>query len=611
MEKFQPVQFGKYLLLNKIAVGGMAELYRAKIIGVQGFEKLIAIKMILPHLSLEEDLVSSFIGEAKLAAFLHHQNIVQIYDFGRMEDRYFIAMEYLFGKDLRGVIKKSRLVRQPISLENSLFIISQICKGLDYAHNLRDFNGRHLAIIHRDIGPQNIFITYHGEVKIIDFGIAKAAIQDKTTQAGSIKGKVAYMSPEQAEGKAIDHRSDIFAIGIMLYELVLQKPMFSGDVYDILAKVRESDYEAPENVNKNLPNKLYEILHKALEKDPEKRYQSSGDMLNDLDECMAEQSYRPNERSFSNYIKDILRIEANAEMTAMQEAAQSKLLPQAAPAIMPGTMKSSQKTLMLQKKKLEHKSKKRNVFFYPISAIVIVILVVILGLQYYEDPASKINTLFSSIYKKNVTSDITQTQPAPSSVINPVDQHLTSIREAGALLQNEHFEEAVSLFDELLTKEPGIKDRVAVSYSKALVGLARKISEIDSIKAKDMVIKALELDPDNIDGHMWIGLYYTKEKNYSKAIESYEKAVNLDPNSPNAYFNLGYVFAELRDFLKAEEMFMNSVRLSPSFLDEALFNLAVIQRRLGKKEQCITNLQEALKVNPDNKRAKEYLERIK
>jgi len=603
MEKFQPAQFGKYLLLDKIAVGGMAELYRAKILGVQGFEKLIAIKMILPHLSLEEDLVRSFIGEAKLAAFLQHPNIVQIYDFGRMEDRYFIAMEYLLGKDLKAVIKKARQEQQPISLENSLFIISQICKGLDYAHNLRDFNGRHLAIIHRDIGPQNIFITYDGEVKIIDFGIAKASIQERTTQAGSIKGKFAYMSPEQAEGKAIDHRSDLFAIGIMLYELVLQKPMFSGDVYEVFAKARASDFDAPEDVNKDLPPKLYEILHKALAKDPEMRYQSGGDMLTDLDECMAEQYYRPNERSFSIYLKDILRVEADDEMTAMQEASQVKLITESTPAITLSSNISSQKTIALPRKELERRSKKRPGFLYPFIAIAVVILAVIIGVQYLNGPDSRINAIISSLYKKDV--------PAASDGSNTPDQYSTSVREAEALLQNEQFEAAAGLFEGLLTKYPAIKDRIAVSYSKALLGLAQKVPETDPGKAKDMVIKALEIDPDNIEGYLKIGVYYTREKNFSKAIESYEKAVKLDPNAPKAYFNLGYVFAELKDYTKAEEMYMKTVGLSPPFLDEALCNLAIIQRRLGKKDQCIKNLQEALRVNPNNEIAKKYLERVK
>ncbi len=260
MPDFQPARFGKYILVEKLATGGMAQLYRAKILGVQGFEKLIAIKMILPHLAKEHELVSSFIDEAKLAALLNHQNIVQIYDFGSMEDSYFISMEYLFGKDLRGIATKSKEKNLPVSLEHALYIMSRVCSGLDYAHKLKDFQGKPLNIIHRDISPQNIFVTYEGDVKILDFGIAKAASQSTITQYGMIKGKVAYMSPEQAAGKFIDRRSDIFSAGILLYELVTGNRMFTGDsTMQILAKVREAEFDPPESVTPGLPAKVFTI----------------------------------------------------------------------------------------------------------------------------------------------------------------------------------------------------------------------------------------------------------------------------------------------------------------------------------------------------------------
>jgi serine/threonine protein kinase len=211
MTEFLPKQFGKYQLLDKIAVGGMAELFRAKLTGVQGFEKLIAIKKILSNLSEEENLVKSFIDEAKLAALLHHENIIQIHDFGSIDGEYFIAMEYLFGKDLRTVTRAAEKRNLPLSTENIFFVASRICAGLDYSHNLKDLQGKPLNIIHRDINPQNILITYDGQVKIIDFGIAKAASHNTKTRENLIKGKLAYMSPEQADGQAVDYRSDIFS----------------------------------------------------------------------------------------------------------------------------------------------------------------------------------------------------------------------------------------------------------------------------------------------------------------------------------------------------------------------------------------------------------------
>ena len=320
MSDFQPKRFGKYLLLDNIATGGMAQLFLAKIMGIQGFEKLIAIKMILPHFAQEKELVSSFIDEAKLAALLNHQNIVQIYDFGSMEESYFISMEYLFGKDLRSTWHKAKEKDRPISLENALYIISRACSGLSYAHELKDFQGKPLNIIHRDISPQNIFVTYQGDVKILDFGIAKAASQSTVTQFGMIKGKVAYMSPEQAAGKAIDQRSDLFSLGILLYELVTQNRMFTGEsTMQILTRVREGQYDAPESVSAGLPAKVYAIINHAIAKEPEQRYQSCGEMLADLEECMAELSLRPTSRGVGLYMKDLFDEEIAREDKIIRE----------------------------------------------------------------------------------------------------------------------------------------------------------------------------------------------------------------------------------------------------------------------------------------------------
>jgi serine/threonine protein kinase/tetratricopeptide (TPR) repeat protein len=309
----EPTHFGKYVLLKNIATGGMAELYLAKNTELKHVEKLIAIKRLLPHFASEENLVKSFIDEARLASVLQHQNIVQIYDCGTTEDSYYIEMEYLLGKDLAQVINKAKLNAQPLSLAYSLFIVAQICSGLDYAHKQKDAQGKPLNIIHRDISPQNIMMTYAGNVKIVDFGIAKAATQTTKTQVGMIKGKIAYMSPEQAEGKTIDHRSDIFSIGIILYELVTAKRMFQDeDTLKLLTLVRRAEFEPPERVNKALPPKLYEILHKSLAKEPEQRYQFTDEMLADLEGCMNHLP-RPTPRGLSQYMHQLFTEEIAAE----------------------------------------------------------------------------------------------------------------------------------------------------------------------------------------------------------------------------------------------------------------------------------------------------------
>jgi serine/threonine protein kinase len=309
----QNEKFGKYILLDRIAVGGMAEVYRAKLTGEKGFEKLIVVKKMLPHMTEDPEMVRYFIDEAKLAALLQHENIIHIYDFGETKGSYFIAMEYLFGKDLKSVYHKSSQVNFPINLENSLFIASKICEGLEYAHNLMDLHGASLNIVHRDISPQNIFVTYDGKIKTIDFGIAKTTTQTTKTRVGIIKGKVAYMSPEQAEGKSIDRRSDIFAVGILLYEMITRKEMYEGDTMQVLNKAINAQYEPPENIAPGLPPKVYEILHRALNKNLEKRYQSCGEMMTDIENCLYDINCRPNAKMLAKYITSLFEKEYSDE----------------------------------------------------------------------------------------------------------------------------------------------------------------------------------------------------------------------------------------------------------------------------------------------------------
>ena len=321
MNQIKTERFGKYLLIDKIGAGGMAELYRAKMTGDKGFEKLIAVKKILPHLVGEQMLIESFIDEARLAAFLQHENIILTYDFGKMESDYFIAMEYLFGKNLKLLINTSNKKKIPLEYENIVQIISCICNGLDYAHSLKNFQGHPLNIIHRDISPPNIFITYSGEVKIIDFGIAKAASQNTTTRMGVIKGKIAYMSPEQAAGKDIDYRSDIFAVGALLYELVTGKPLYRGETLEVLNKAAQADFKPPEKVVGNLPPSLSNIINRSLAKNPDDRYKSCGEMLADIDNFISRLSLRPATWVLARYMKELFDKEIDQEEKTLHAVA--------------------------------------------------------------------------------------------------------------------------------------------------------------------------------------------------------------------------------------------------------------------------------------------------
>jgi TonB family protein len=277
-------KFGQYVLLEKIATGGMAEVWKARMRGVEGFQKIVAIKKILPHLSDNQDFIEMFVDEAKLAAQLNHNNIIHIYDLGKIQSSYYIAMEYIDGYDLKNILKKAQERDQPLSVEIALFVASKIAAALDYAHRKRDFEDKEMGLVHRDVSPQNVLISEEGDIKLCDFGIAKAASKASHTQAGALKGKLQYMSPEQAWGRNIDKRSDIFALATVLFEMLTARKLFAGDnELSILDQVREARVTAPSQFNDEVTPEIDAIVLKALQKDPANRYQTAGEMQRDLD----------------------------------------------------------------------------------------------------------------------------------------------------------------------------------------------------------------------------------------------------------------------------------------------------------------------------------------
>jgi serine/threonine protein kinase len=253
----QPVKFGKYLLLERIAVGGMAEVFVAKAFGVEGFERLLAIKKILPTMGEDAEFISMFVDEARIAVQLSHANIVQVLELGKHDESLYIAMEYISGRDLRQLLERFRKLQQPMPIAQACLTVAEVCEALDYAHRKKDARGHALGIVHRDVSPQNVLISFDGEVKLIDFGIAKAESRLQKTQAGILKGKFSYMSPEQVMGLPVDGRSDIFAAGILLWELVCGEKLFTGDSdFAVLEKVRNGIVPAPRSVTRTLPEAL-------------------------------------------------------------------------------------------------------------------------------------------------------------------------------------------------------------------------------------------------------------------------------------------------------------------------------------------------------------------
>ena len=264
-----PVAFGRYTLLERLALGGMAEVFRARISSSHGFEKILVIKRILPHLAADPNFVAMFIDEAKLTAQLTHPKIVQILDFGDVHGQYFTALEYVEGFDALGLLRTAAQKRLHLPRNLAIFIVNEVLEALDYAHNARDMESRPMQIVHRDISPSNIFISKRGDVKLGDFGIAHAQRRESKTQAGTLKGKYGYMSPEQVVGRPIDARSDLFAVGVVLAELLTGRRLFTAaNDLDVLLKVRDAKLDRLDKYGADLLPALDRIVRRALKKDP-------------------------------------------------------------------------------------------------------------------------------------------------------------------------------------------------------------------------------------------------------------------------------------------------------------------------------------------------------
>ena len=306
-------QFGQYVLMEHIATGGMAEVYKARMMGMEGFQKTVAIKRILPHLTDNDEFVTMFIDEAKLAAQLNHNNIIHIYDLGKIDRSYYIAMEYIEGRDLRSILQRcrERSVQLPVPL--AMYIANRLCAALDYAHRKRDFDNRDLGLVHRDVSPQNVLISYEGDIKLCDFGIAKAASKASHTRAGALKGKLQYMSPEQAWGKDIDHRSDLFSLGLVIFEMLTGEKQFKGDSeLSILEQVRNPTVTAPSAHNPEVPELVDQLAVRALESGRDDRFQSARDLQREIEKALRNNGWNPSPADVARFLTELY---GDAEIT--------------------------------------------------------------------------------------------------------------------------------------------------------------------------------------------------------------------------------------------------------------------------------------------------------
>jgi serine/threonine-protein kinase len=308
---------GKYEILRKIATGGMAEIYLARARGTAGFEKLVVLKRILPNVAEDPTFVQMFLDEARLAATLQHPNIADVYDVGEVEGAYFFTMEFIHGQDTRAIRHMVRERADKVPLAVALAIVHGTASALDYAHERTGSDGKKLGLVHRDVSSSNVLVSYDGAVKLVDFGIARASVSQHKTQTGTLKGKIPYMSPEQCKGLGLDRRSDLFSLGVLLYELTVGRRPFRGDSeFAIMDQIVYQGTQRPSAVVPGYPEELDAIVMKLLERAPSARFQSADEVIHALEEFLTKHHLWLSPKQLSKW----MRIQFADRITAMEEA---------------------------------------------------------------------------------------------------------------------------------------------------------------------------------------------------------------------------------------------------------------------------------------------------
>jgi serine/threonine protein kinase len=312
-------QVGRYAVLRHLASGGMAELFIARQQAVGGFEKQVVLKILQPRYAQNPRVYAMFLDEARLAAKLNHAAIVHLYDVVDEGGVKYIAMEYIHGETVADIVKRGLTVDNYLPMEHAIHIVAQAAAGLAYAHDRRETGSRVLRIVHRDVSPTNILVSYEGQTKIVDFGIARA--QDELREeSGILPGKASYMSPEQVRGEGADYRSDIFALGIILYELTLCQRLYRGPPKEVMRRILDETIPPPTAVRRDYPTALEHIVMRALEKRPQDRYQSAEDLRHDLEEFLDDSGLRSGNRRMAIYMNELFKPEAAAGATAASDS---------------------------------------------------------------------------------------------------------------------------------------------------------------------------------------------------------------------------------------------------------------------------------------------------
>lgn len=587
-----PAQFGKYLLVHRVGIGGMAELFLAKQTGLKGFEKVLAIKKILPHLTQDPEFVSMFVNEGKLAALLTHQHIVQIFDLGHVDGAYYLAMEYVMGKDLRAVSNRARERMGRVPIDHALSIVSQIASGLDYAHRKKDLTGRDLNIVHRDVSPQNVLVSYEGEIKLVDFGIAKAAGIGQETKTGILKGKLAYMSPEQAMGRAIDRRSDVFALGIVLYELLTGRRLFKGDSdLSTLEQVRTAHVEPPQRIDSDIPDALQTAVLTALARDPEQRYQTAADLQAALEAISAERGRASSTLHLSQFMASLFADEQRADNERMQAVHQDtvQMATPTRPAVAPARAAEQRRRPPSRPAPRPEPAPERH----PIrSAVLGALVVFLLGsgtvmatpslLTWMRGQSGQVAGLGETLEFQLRAMGMSRLVPAPAG---PPPMATTARPEPVEAVESATEPPGETVFPDqgialpaggspppepviataaARTAPPPVVPAVDRAQVKRLLKDARDLYAQGKLNEVEDVLRAvIEQDPNSPFAYHLLGTVFLERKEEERALKMFSEAAHQFPDDATLHYDLGFLYAERGLGPLAREELTRALALQP------------------------------------------------
>jgi tetratricopeptide (TPR) repeat protein len=596
-------RFGDYVLLQKIAQGGMAELFLAKRHGVEGFEKTVAIKRILPELSWNRDFVVMFINEAKIAARLSHPNIVQIFDFGKIDTYYFIAMEYVHGENLRAIMQRAVERQLTPSADIAAFIVARACAGLDHAHRKTDEAGKPLRIVHRDVSPQNVLVSYDGDVKVVDFGIAKAVAENPEATRGVLKGKIAYLSPEQVAGRSLDARSDVFAMGLVFYELLAGKKLFTqSDPAEVLEAIMHIDAGKVTDSIPRLDRHLRDVLRRALALDPEQRFRSAGEMQAALDEHL-----RTSDAGGTMQLTNLMRLlfdEKIGEQT-MQVLRAQLVGKGARPAA--ATVRSG--------------SSMRLAAAGGGAALAVLALIVaapaLRASTSRSNPSARAQPAAADARQQLETSRAGEAaapeRPRPAAdaaAPSAPAAGLAEIERARAALAANRPAMAVAAFDKAFAVSPQLRGEHGAEYAKALSEEGKGLFDNDSEAAAQRFKAAVGADPDNFDAHFLLAKIYTRKSDPEAALREYQEAIRIDPKSADAQFNLGFVYFSQKRYDEARRQYEKVIDLAPPYLADVFYNLSACYEQMKRKGDAVATLRRGLEAAPQSELLRQRLKQL-